>query len=99
MANFQLAVNAMVTNNTANSNNTPLLQRGLPDTQKLKKMLIDRNTVPMCSAYAKILMETLRIEPALEIGPFRVNLVVSVLILLTGVLVLVMSDRRRPQKL
>jgi len=47
----------------------------------------------------RVVMELMRIEPALEIGPFRANLVVSVLILLTGVLVLLMSDRRRPQRL
>lgn len=64
MANFQLAVNAMATNNTANNNTSPLQtaqpRAAAPNVQKLKKMLIDRNTVPMCSAYAKILMETLR---------------------------------------
>lgn len=65
MANFQLAVNAMATNNTENNNNTSILQTAqprapAPNVQKLKKLLIDRNTVPMCNAYAKILMETLR---------------------------------------
>ena len=62
MANFQLAANAMANNG---NNNTSLLQMApprapAPNVQKLKKLLIDRNTVPMCNAYAKILMETLR---------------------------------------
>ena len=47
----------------------------------------------------RILMELLRIEPAVEIGPFRLNLVVSALVLLTGVLILLMLDRRRPEPL
>ncbi len=47
----------------------------------------------------RVLMELLRIEPAIEIGPFRLNLVVSALILLTGVLILLMLDRRRPEPL
>ena len=47
----------------------------------------------------RVLMELLRIEPAIELGPFRLNLVVSVLVLLTGALILVLLDRRRPAPL
>lgn len=58
-ANFQLAINAI----GSNENNTSISQSrrtNTPNVQKLQKLLIDRNTVPMCSAYAKLLMETLR---------------------------------------
>ena len=44
-------------------------------------------------------MELVRIDPSNMVGPFRLNLIVAVLLLLTGVLVLLMSDRRRPQRL
>ena len=47
----------------------------------------------------RVLMELVRIDPSNMVGPFRLNLIVAVLLLLTGVLVLLMSDRRRPQRL
>ena len=47
----------------------------------------------------RVLMELLRSDPSNMIGPFRLNLVVAVLVLLTGALILIVADRRRPQKL
>ncbi len=44
----------------------------------------------------RLLVESLRIEPALEIGPFRLNMVISFLVILTGVLILISADRKRP---
>ncbi|MDP4667453.1 MAG: prolipoprotein diacylglyceryl transferase, partial [Gaiellales bacterium] len=45
----------------------------------------------------RVLMELLRSDPSNMIGPFRLNLVVAVLVLLTGALILIVADRRRPQ--
>jgi prolipoprotein diacylglyceryl transferase len=47
----------------------------------------------------RVLMELLRSDPSNMIGPFRLNLVVAVLVLLTGALILIVADRRRPQRL
>ena len=49
--------------------------------------------------FVRFFIELLRIEPALEIGPFRLNEVISLLVLLTGLLILVMLDRRRPVRI
>ena len=46
----------------------------------------------------RVLMELLRSDPSNMIGPFRLNLVVAVLVLLTGALILIVADRRRPQR-
>ena len=46
----------------------------------------------------RVLMELLRSDPSNMIGPFRLNLVVGVLVLLTGALILIVADRRRPQR-
>ena len=46
----------------------------------------------------RVLMELLRSDPTQLIGPFRLNLVVAVLVLLTGALILIAADRRRPQR-
>jgi prolipoprotein diacylglyceryl transferase len=47
----------------------------------------------------RVLMELLRSDPSNMIGPFRLNLIVAVLVLLTGALILIAADRRRPQRL
>lgn len=47
----------------------------------------------------RLLVESLRIEPALEIGPFRLNMVISFLVILTGVLILISADRKRPARI
>ena len=47
----------------------------------------------------RVLMDLLRSDPSNMIGPFRLNLVVAVLVLLTGALILIVADRRRPQRL
>ena len=46
----------------------------------------------------RVLMELLRSDPSNMIGPFRLNLVVAVLVLLTGALILIVADRRRPPR-
>ena len=43
----------------------------------------------------RFLVEGLRIDPTIEVGVFRLNQVVSLLVAATGALVLVMLDRRR----
>ena len=45
--------------------------------------------------FIRLLVEGLRIEPALYMGPLRLNQVVSFLVLATGVLVLILLDRER----
>jgi len=47
----------------------------------------------------RVLVEGLRVEPALLIGPFRLNQVVAFLVMATGVLILIQLDRRRPRRL
>ncbi len=47
---------------------------------------------------ARVLVEGLRVEPALLIGPFRLNQVVAFLVMATGVLILIQLDRRRPPR-
>jgi prolipoprotein diacylglyceryl transferase len=47
---------------------------------------------------ARILVEAIRIEPSVLIGPFRLNQVVAFLVLATGVLILTLLDRRRLER-
>ena len=46
--------------------------------------------------FVRFVVEGIRIEPALMLGPLRLNQVISFLVLATGVLVLILLDRRRP---
>jgi prolipoprotein diacylglyceryl transferase len=46
----------------------------------------------------RVVLEGLRIDPALDFGFFRINQLAAVVVLLTGVLILLVLDRRRPQR-
>jgi len=50
----------------------------------------------MLYGLARLLVEGLRIEPALIVGPFRLNQVIAFLVIATGAWILLLLDRKRP---